>query len=499
MAYIVKISSALKTTRLATIIATLLPGTVFAHSFGRAYNLPVPFWLYAWGAAGTLIASFFVVGYFASSAARPRTQATIDPAETRLAHAASRLPIVAVLKAVSVASLLVCLLAGFAGTQSPYGNFNMTFFWIWFVLGLAYLSALAGDLYALLNPWRVLADVLSLAWKSYAHGRFRYPVWLGYWPAVAFYGAFIWIELFGRTGPFSLAVLLSVYSLLNLFGAGLFGVRDWFRYCEFFGVFLRLIATMAPVELDHESTRKLRVRLRMPFSGVLGSPAENLGMLVFTLFMLSSTAFDGLRETVVWQRLFWLDLYQAGLKHWVGSNPLAAYPAMRVLFLYWQSFWLLISPFVYLAMYLLFVWLMRLGARTDHSVRTLALRFAPTLLPIALVYNVTHYYTLIQTQGVKIISLASDPFGRGWNLFGTAHWLQRTIVPDLGTVWHVQVGLIVFGHIVSVYLAHQVALRCFDNHRRAVISQLPMLALMVLFTTAGLWILSQPLAAPSAG
>ena len=96
---------------------------------------------------------------------------------------------------------------------------------------------------------------------------------------------------------------------------------------------------------------------------------------------------------------------------------------------------------------------------------------------------------------MKIVSLASDPLGRNWNLFGTAHWLQRTIIPDAATVWHVHVGLIVFGHIVSVYLAHRVALRIFPTHRQAVLSQLPMLALMVCFTTAGLWILSQPLEA----
>lgn len=98
--------------------------------------------------------------------------------------------------------------------------------------------------------------------------------------------------------------------------------------------------------------------------------------------------------------------------------------------------------------------------------RELALRFASTLLPISLAYNVTHYYTLIQTQGVKIVSLASDPFRHGWNLFGTARWLQRTIIPDPITVWHAQVVPIVVCHVASVYLAHRVALRLFASRRR---------------------------------
>ena len=60
-------------------------------------------------------------------------------------------------------------------------------------------------------------------------------------------------------------------------------------------------------------------------------------------------------------------------------------------------------------------------------------------------------------------------------------------------VWHVQVGLILLGHVVSVYVAHRIALRVFETRRQALISQLPMLLLMMAFTVAGLWILAQPL------
>ncbi|MFX4682039.1 hypothetical protein ABTB34_21550, partial [Acinetobacter baumannii] len=78
---------------------------------------------------------------------------------------------------------------------------------------------------------------------------------------------------------------------------------------------------------------------------------------------------------------------------------------------------------------------------------------------IVLVYHVSHYYTLLVTQGTQLLPLLSDPFGRGWNLFGTATWLRRPIIPEAGTVWHAQVGLIVLGHVISVWLAHVEALR----------------------------------------
>jgi hypothetical protein len=282
--------------------------------------------------------------------------------------------------------------------------------------------------------------------------------------------------------------MLGAYSAITLAGIWLFGKESWLRYGEFFAVFLRLLAKMSP--LDYRPGRGLR--LRMPFAGLLQEPAEHYSLVVFVLFMLSSTAFDGLSMTVPWMRLFWADPFNV-IKPWVGTDPIYAYPRLRAVYLGWKTLWLLLSPFAYLAIYLFFMALAKLVTRSRLSVRELGLRFAFSLLPIVLVYNITHYYTLILTQGVKIVSLLSDPFGWGWNLFGTVRLWRAPFLPDMGVVWHTQVGLILFGHIVSVYLAHVAALRIFPNSRQATLSQLPMLVLMVLFTTVGLWILAQPI------
>lgn len=473
-----------------------MPTVVDAHSFGVVYNLPVPVWLYLYGAAAALALSFVVIGYFVTARGPAQKPSTWDISNSAFVLAVRRLRLMPALQLVSVLGLLLCLVTGFFGTPNPYGNFNMTFFWIVFILGFTYLTAVVGNLYAAINPWRVIAEWIDSIYRDFTRGRLRYPERLGYWPALIFYMAFIWIELFGGTGPFSLAILLTSYTGINLLGVWLVGAAAWFKYCEFLSVFLRLVARMAPVEYiparDNQAG-KTRLGLRPPFAGLLQSHAQRISLLIFVLFMLSSTAFDGLHETQSWRRLFWADLYNLQLREWVGSNPLAAFPLMNRFYLGWQSFWLLASPFVYLAVYLLFIGLAKLAARSDIPLRLLALRFTLSLLPIALVYNITHYYTLIQTQGIKIVKLASDPLGRNWDLFGTADWLQRTIIPDAGTVWHVQVGLIVLGHIVSVYIAHLEALRTFPSHRQAILSQIPMLFLMVIFTTAGLWILAQPI------
>ena len=442
-------------TLVAAAIACASPA-VFGHSFGRVYNLPVPFWMYAWGATGALLASFVVVAYVVTRSPAASASAAVDlprlwAGRWRHGRVWSR-----ALQTLAAIPLALCIATGLWGVDSPYGNFNLTAFWIVFVLGLTYVTAMTGDLYRVANPWRGLADLGAavtsrLRRRPAAGPALRYPVWLGYWPAVVQYLAFIWLELFGQHTPRGLADCLLVYTGITLIGAWLFGSRAWFRYADVFAVFFRQIARMSPLQWTDRQ--------------------------------------DGQRR-----RVLWADLYNAGLKHWIGDNPLAAFPAMRQIDRWWNSAWLLASPWIYLAVYAAFVWLSGRVVRAQIAFRRLALAFAPTLLPIALAYHFTHYYTLLQTQGVKIIQLVSDPFGFGWNLFGTADWMQRTIIPDAGTVWHVQVGLIVLGHIISVYLAHCVALRLFRTRREAAISQLPMLVLMIGLTASGLWILSQPLA-----
>ena len=440
--------------------------------------------MYAWGASAALLLSFLLVAWFATAGSGK----SVPPIVAQTHRGGLPKNVRRVLKALSVLGLLLTLATGFFGNRNPYLNFSMTFFWIAFVLGFAYLTAVVGDLYDAINPWRTLAQMLERGVNGFTHGRLRYPPALGYWPALAFYMAFIWIELFGHTKPFSLATILAVYSGVNLFGVWLVGEGAWFRYCEFFAVFFRLIAKMAPV--DYAPGRGLRA----PFTGLLEESAENYSLLVFALFMLSSTAFDGLSATVPWMQLFWRDQLHL-ITPWLGDAPIRQYALMRSIYVSWETLCLLLSPFFYLAIYLAFVGLVKLITRSPIPLRELALRFGFSLLPIALVYNITHYYTLLLTQGVAIMSLLSDPFGRGWNLFGTAGLLRSPILPDMALVWHTQVGLILVGHVVSVYLAHVEALRIFPTRRQAALSQLPMLLLMMLFTTAGLWILAQPIQA----
>ncbi len=461
-----------------------------AHSFAEVITLPLPFWLYAWGSAAALLLSFLLLALLGGQPSPCR--AGRDVGQHRLIRLLRASRLKPLLQLLGVAALLLCIATGLWGNRSPYGNFNMTFFWIVFLLGFSYASALLGNFYAALNPWRSLCAGVNALLPAYDRPRLQWPHWLGYWPALALYMGLIWLELLGPASPYTLSTALLGYSLLNLVAVATFGSDQWFRYGELFSVLFGLLAQLSPV--DYRPARRGGAghwRLRRPLTGLLTWRVSHVSLLAFILFMLSSTAFDGLHETLIWKKWFWLDLYQQLLRPLTSYNPLAAFPQMRQWFVYWQNSWLLLSLAVYLVAYLLALMLGRWLAG-GRSLRELALHFAPALLPIVLVYHFAHYYTLIQTQGVKIISLISDPFGRGDNFFGTAQWLQRQLLPDTTTVWHVQLASILLGHMASVWIAHRLAQRYYRTPRQVVLSQLPILVLMLLLTTGGLWILSQP-------
>jgi hypothetical protein len=358
------------------------------------------------------------------------------------------------------------------------------------------MTALIGDVYRAINPLLVLCDWVEAIRPGALRGRLAYPPWLAYYPALIFYMAFIWVELFSRTAPRSLSFTLLAYTGINLVAAWLVGKDAWFRYGELFAVFFRMIAKLSPLDYRCADGRggRAEVRARFPFIGLLTERAEHFSLLLFVLFMLSSTAFDGIHETVPWVTIFWRDLYPLLARIIAVNNP-QQYLVLVDYFYYWQWLMMLVSPFVYLVIYLGFLWMTKLITRTRTPVRELALQFTFSLIPIAFVYNVTHYFTLAISQGPFIVPLMSDPLGLGWNLFGTRNWLTQPILLDAGIIWHTQVGLILFGHILSVYLAHVEALKVFPTQRQAALSQLPLLLLMVMLTTIGLWILSLPIAA----
>jgi hypothetical protein len=123
----------------------------------------------------------------------------------------------------------------------------------------------------------------------------------------------------------------------------------------------------------------------------------------------------------------------------------------------------------------------------------LAAIYCSTLVPIAIAYHLAHYLSLLLIEGQRIVALVSDPLGWGWNLFGTASFVPDTAIVDARFLWLFSVIAIVAGHVIAVALAHAITLQICDDRKTALVSQMPMLALMIGYTMLSLWILAQPI------
>lgn len=456
--------------------SVLFPPSVSAHAFGATYTLPIPFWLYLFAASGALILSFILIAFFVTD-----TKGAITIKRFLLPKPLSNFftnnAAVSSYKALSLFFFFLTILSGLFGDDLSAYNFSMTFFWIIFFLGTTYLSFLLGDIWSTINPWKISVELFAMFTGSKLAGRIAYPRHLGYFPALLFYFFFIVIELVIRTTPFTLAIFLIQYTVITFFGIYIFGKNSWLHYGEFFSVFFRFISYCAIFSKDSG-----RLSFHLPFTNLLNRKAEDFSALLFILFMLSSTAFDGFRETNAWVEFYWNILRQSGT--FLANIP----------FVFIDIFGIFLSPFFFLLFYLIVIILMKKITGTKKSIIELSVLFAFSLVPIAFVYNVAHYFTLFVIQGQEVIRLLSDPFGWGWNLFGTASFSGNAGILHAAFIWHMQVALILLGHIASVILAHYTALGIFGAKRYAFLSQLPMLFLMILYTTIGLWILSQPIA-----
>jgi hypothetical protein len=430
----------------------LFPLPVSAHAFGVLYTLPLPLWLYLYGAGAALVVSFFLIGFFAkdSTHSLPHLNLKINSF------------FISLFKSLSLGIFILTIISGFVGSQSPIDSFAINLFWIIFLLGFTYLCAIFGNLWQAINPWKIIFSFFGNVKPV-----FQYPKKIGYLPALSFYFIWIWLELLSgglAIRPFILSQILVIYSVITLLSTYLFG-KDWFCYGEFFSVYFNLIGKLSFFQKKDE---------------IFTKKADHITLLIFILFMLSSTAFDGFRGTTVWFRFYYGNIIP--LEKELGINQFQST----------QTILLLLSPLFFFNFYILAIYLMKRLTKIKSSVENLCLHFAYSLIPIAIAYNVAHYYTLLITQGQIFIRLLSDPLNLGWNLFNTIDFKINPAILGANFIWHSEVVVIIIGHILAVYVSHLLALRILSR-KAALISQIPMLILMVGYTITGLWILSQPL------
>jgi hypothetical protein len=377
------------------------------------------------------------------------------------------------------------VIAGLFGDPDPSKNILPTFLWVVWWVGMAFISALFGNLWALVNPWKVLFSWFETMFGSFRHTR-NYPIWLGRWPAVILFLAFAWLELVSEQAahPATLAILIITYSGITWFGMAIFGRVTWLENGEIFTAFYGLFARFAPIARNAE-----RLDLQLPAMGLLDERPASFSAVCFVLLLLTTVTFDGILETPMWLGI--LDRVSNSLT--MQSTAIALQLTKTDFIVVVKSIALIVFPCIFLGIFYVFSHAMAVfgGGRVPTS--DVVGYFVMSLVPIAIAYHISHYLSYLLITGQKIIPLISDPFGFGWDLFNTVGYQVDISIVNAKIVWYTAVITIVIGHVLAVYIAHVMATRVFTERDAALRSQMPMLILMVAYTMISLWVMSQPI------
>ena len=436
---------------LLALLVMAVPAPALAHGIGGRADLPVPIEFFLYGAGVVLVVSFIALAVLWPE---PRLQGgpRSKPVTSKPIGWPGR-----ALSGVGVVAFLLVVVAGLVGVQNSSRNLAPVLVWVDFWLVVPFLGALVGNLYTYLNPWRTLGALVDSAERPALLDR------LGIYPAALALFLFTWLELVAPDGgqPGTVAVAALVYT------AYVVGLMVWagrstgLQIGDVFTTYNRLISAIAPFGRDADGRLVRRGWIR-----ALPVLPRWRGLTVFVVLMIGTVSYDGLSSTQWWRDLLGSNAGSVVIET-IGMLAVSAVIGAA----YWAASWAAVKL-----------------AGDESSPGRVAASFAHTLVPIALAYAFAHYFTLVLFEGQLLISTLSDPFGQGWDLFGTAdraisYWMSPRVV------WYIQVVAIVTGHVTGVILAHDRALAEFPPVR-AVRSQYAMLVLMVALTALGLTILA---------
>lgn len=421
-----------------------------------------------------------------------------------------------------LALFLLVIAAGLFGDQAPEHNLapvlTWTIWWTWLVFAIVFF----GKIWCAVCPWPTIAE--AVAPKSLG---LRWPkAFRNLWLATGLFVLLTWLELgYGVTGsPWLTAVLGLGMTVAVIASTAVFERRPFCRYACLVGRVSGLYSLFAASELraadagtcascatkdcyrgnergapcptqqflavmdaNTYCTLCMECVKTCPHDNVAWSARPAAADLLepkharvdeayLAVILLSMSAFHGLTMTPSWDRVV------AGIGSAFGVGPLLAFSLGMAA--------ILALPLV---VYAGVCRIMKAIANDrKHDTKTLFIRFAYSLLPIALFYHLAHNLQHFFYEGLKFVRAASDPFGWDWDVFGTAH-LTITPILSVEAVWATQVILILIGHIYGIRIAHKAARSLYADARQATLTQLPLMAVMMLFSFQSLWLLNQPM------
>ena len=317
--------------------------------------------------------------------------------------------------------------------------------WVFFWIGVPVMGLFFGDVYAKFNPLDVYKTSNSNPKSVYV--------------ATALFLGLTWFELvWNKPGnPTHIGVIFIILLFITFTS-------------KFF--LQKASIEVDPLHLLHHLYSKLRLTISRP---VLKNMLENIsnlsnlkGMEYFILLMIGTVTYDGLRGTTYWRNLFGASVLD------IGFSTLA---------------FLSINLIVILS-YRFACWFAIKVSGEKKNLNEISLLFGHTMLPIAFAYHVTHYLSLLLYESQSLIFRLNDPYGLGWNLFNISEVSINYFLSPV-TLWTIQVFVTLAGHMLSVVLAHDLAVKLF-GHQQSDKTQYIFLLITVGLTLQALFVLSVP-------
>ena len=442
-----------------------------AHGFEERYDLPVPLAYVIAGACACVLLTFIVAVVWMR---RPAVSQVKQALNAQLAHGDSNINSFWrwLVKGISFFLFALTLASALWGTRDPLMNLAPTLIWIGWWVGLSFAVIIVGNFWPRLDPWRTLFELLNAIARRLGLTQgialnWPWPARIGRWPASVLLLVWCGLEVIYpiAMSPFKLGCLAVAWSFVNLTGMVCFGRAVWQRHADVFAVYF---STLGRRDIHQPEGKN-----EAPVAGQVG----------FVLAMLSTVLFDGLHGSATW------GLFEEALKAWVPQ-------------------WLDTNGYVAGTMGLLTVWLIFVSAyrltcqfcfafmpstQTLTSSTQMERLFLPTLIPIAAAYLIAHNFSNLLVQGQTLASLLSDPFGRQWDIFGTAKFYPDIGLVDARLTWTIALVAIVGGHVISIWRAHRLALSLGMSRRKTTIAALPLTLLMIVYTGISLMVLAAPM------
>jgi len=339
--------------------------------------------------------------------------------------------------------LFLLVAPGIFGNESSKTSVAHLILWVFLWIGVPVLGLLFGDIYSKFNPLN-LFSLKSDKPESV------------YFACILFIGL-TWFELVWRRpgNPLNIAVvLITLFVCVNLL-----------RY------FLKKsLIEVDPLLLLHYLYSKLKLFNSRPYFRSLldniGNLAKLRGIEYFVLLMIGTVTYDGLRETTFWYNQFGSRTDDMGF----STMMFLIMNLGTILFYRFACFFAI-----------------KVGG-SDLELNHVSNLFGHTMLPIAFAYHVTHYLTLLLFESQTFFYRFNDPIGIGMNILNVEEPTINYFIEPL-VIWGIQVAVTLLGHMLSVVLAHDLAVKLF-GHQQSDKTQYIFLFITVALTLQALFVLS---------